>query len=180
MRLMGLVDLLGIRHLSDSPDRSLLACSPYLNPKSLQTSSLWSSCSARCDWTWHLRWRIWSQRRRSGCWDLLAPRTLKQNKADVCFSISSRLSVKPNTVEKTLTFGVFVTQSWTPHVTQTDGSFAAAVHEGVTLVRMELCCCDHLRQLLHVGWLDVNDVWLLNGLKEKLNSNGKFREPINT
>lgn len=73
----------------DSPDRFLLACSPYLNPKSLQTSSLWSSCSVHCDWTWHLRWRIWSLRRTSDCLDLLAPRTLnrssgKEKKMSVC------------------------------------------------------------------------------------------------
>lgn len=51
-----------------------------------------------------------------------------------------------------------VAQRRRPHVAQTDGSFAAAVDEGVALERMELRCCDHLRQLLHVGRFDVNDV----------------------
>lgn len=63
----------------DSPDGFLLACSPYLNPKSLRTGSLWSSCSVHCDWTWHLRWRKWSRRRMSDCLGLLAPRTLNKS-----------------------------------------------------------------------------------------------------
>lgn len=45
-----------------------------------------------------------------------------------------------------------------PHVAQTDRAFTAAVDKRVALVRVELCCCDHLGQLLHVGWLNVHDV----------------------
>lgn len=59
---------------------------------------------------------------------------------------------------KNLTFGVFVAQSGTPHVAQADGAFAAAVDERVALVRVELCRRDDLRELLHVGWLDVNNI----------------------
>lgn len=60
--------------------------------------------------------------------------------------------------KKILTFRVFVTECSVPHVTQTDGSFAAAVDKGVTLKRMELCCCDHLRQVLHVGWFNIHNI----------------------
>ena len=61
--------------------------------------------------------------------------------------------------KKILTFGVLVTKCWSPHVTQTNGSFAAAVDEGVTLMRMELGRRDHLCQLLHVGRFNVNNIW---------------------
>lgn len=59
----------------------------------------------------------------------------------------------------TLTFGVLVTKSRRPHVTKPYWAFTAAIHKRVTLQRMKLWCCDHLRQLLHVSWLDINDVW---------------------
>lgn len=58
-----------------------------------------------------------------------------------------------------LTFGVFVTQRRFPHVTEAQGAFAAAVDKQVAVVGVELCRCDHLRQILHVGRLDVHDVW---------------------
>ena len=58
-----------------------------------------------------------------------------------------------------LTLGVPVTQRRRPHVTQPDCAFAAAVHEGVAVVGVELGRRDHLRELLHVGWLDVHDIW---------------------
>lgn len=58
---------------------------------------------------------------------------------------------------------MLVAQRRSPHVAQTDGSLAAAVDEGVTLVGVELGRRDHLRQLLHVGGLDVNDVWSAQG-----------------
>ena len=45
-----------------------------------------------------------------------------------------------------------------PHVAEPYGAFAAAVGEGVAVLRVELCRRDHLRQLLHVGRLDVHDV----------------------
>lgn len=58
-----------------------------------------------------------------------------------------------------LTFGVFVTERCFPHVTQAQGAFAAAVDKQVTVVGVKLCRCDHLCQILHVGWLDVYNVW---------------------
>lgn len=58
-----------------------------------------------------------------------------------------------------LTLGVAVTEGGGAHVTQPDGAFAAAVDKGVAVVRVELSGSDHLCQLLHVGWLDVHDVW---------------------
>ena len=62
-----------------------------------------------------------------------------------------------------LTLGVPVTQRRRPHVTQPDCPFAAAVHEGVAVVGVELSRRDHLRELLHVGWLDVHDIGEGNG-----------------
>lgn len=58
-----------------------------------------------------------------------------------------------------LTFGVFVAQCCFSHVTEAQGAFAAAVDKQVTVVGVELSRCDHLRQILHVGWFDVHDVW---------------------
>lgn len=58
-----------------------------------------------------------------------------------------------------LTFAVPVTQGRCPHVTQPDRPFAAAVHEAVAVMRVELGRCDHLRELLHVGRLNVHDIW---------------------
>lgn len=59
----------------------------------------------------------------------------------------------------TLTLGVAVAEGRGAHIAQPDGAFAAAVHEGVAVVGVELCSGDHLRQLLHVGRLDVHDIW---------------------
>lgn len=58
-----------------------------------------------------------------------------------------------------LTFGVFVAQRGLPHVAESQGAFAAAVHKKVTVVGVKLCRRDHLSQILHVGWLNVHDVW---------------------
>ena len=58
-----------------------------------------------------------------------------------------------------LTLGVPVTERRRPHVAQPDGPLAAAVHEGVAVVGVELGRRDHLRELLHVGRLDVHDIW---------------------
>lgn len=52
-----------------------------------------------------------------------------------------------------------VTQGRRPHVAQPDRPFAAAVHEAVAVMRVELGRCDHLRELLHVGRLNVDDIW---------------------
>lgn len=57
-----------------------------------------------------------------------------------------------------LTFGVFVTKRRGPHVTEAQGSLAAAVHKQVAVLRVKLCCCYHLRQILHVGGFDVYNV----------------------
>lgn len=58
-----------------------------------------------------------------------------------------------------LTLGVSVTQGLLPHVAQPDGALAAAVHKLVAVYRVEDGGRDHLRQLLHVGGLDVHNVW---------------------
>lgn len=61
-------------------------------------------------------------------------------------------------MEVQLTFGVLVTQRRFPHVAEAQGAFAATIDKQVAVVRVELSCCDHLGQVLHVGRLDVNDV----------------------
>ena len=65
-------------------------------------------------------------------------------------------SLNVNVARRTLR--VLVAEGGGPHVTQPDGALAAAVDEGVALVGVELCGGDHLRQLLHVGGLYVNNV----------------------
>lgn len=60
---------------------------------------------------------------------------------------------------RALTLGVPVAQGGGAHVAQADGALAAAVHEHVALVWVQLRRRDHLRQLLHVGRLEVHDVW---------------------
>ena len=57
-----------------------------------------------------------------------------------------------------LTFGVLVAQRCFSHVTEAQGAFAAAIYKQVTVVRVKLSRCDHLRQVLHVGWFDIHDV----------------------
>ena len=52
-----------------------------------------------------------------------------------------------------------VTERSRPHVTETDGAFATAVHKYITLVWMALCSRDDFRQFLHVGRLDVYNIW---------------------
>lgn len=71
----------------------------------------------------------------------------------------SQWPTHPISLRLLLTLGVSVTQGRGAHVTQPDCPFATAVHEGVAVVGMELSCCDHLRELLHVGRLDVHDIW---------------------
>lgn len=58
-----------------------------------------------------------------------------------------------------LTFWMVVAKRRCPHVTQTYGAFTATVDKCVTLVRVKLCRCDHLRQLFHVCWLNIYNVW---------------------
>lgn len=61
-------------------------------------------------------------------------------------------------VHSMLTFGVSVAECGGSHVTEAQGALTAAVHKQVAVVRVELCCCYHLRQILHVGRFDVNDI----------------------
>lgn len=57
-----------------------------------------------------------------------------------------------------LTFAVFVTEGGGSHVTEAQGALAAAVHKQVAVLRVVLCRCYHLRQILHVGWFNVHNV----------------------
>lgn len=57
-----------------------------------------------------------------------------------------------------LTFGVPVTERRCPHVAEPQRAFAAAVHKQMAVLWVELCCRDHLCQVLHVGWLNVHNV----------------------
>lgn len=58
-----------------------------------------------------------------------------------------------------LTLGVLVAQGGRTHVAEAQGALAAAVDEEVAVVRVELGRRDHLREVFHVGRLDVHDVW---------------------
>lgn len=49
------------------------------------------------------------------------------------------------------------------HVAQSNRSFTTRIHEQVAVARMKLGGRDDLRQLLHVRWLDVDDVERLIG-----------------
>lgn len=53
---------------------------------------------------------------------------------------------------------MFVAESRGSHVTEAQRSLAAAIHEQVAVVRVELCRCYHLRQILHVCWFDVYNI----------------------
>lgn len=59
-----------------------------------------------------------------------------------------------------------------PHVAQADGPLAAAVDKRVAVLWVELGRCDHFGQFLHIGWLDVNNVWRSGG--KDLNANALF------
>ncbi|GMT31140.1 hypothetical protein PFISCL1PPCAC_22437, partial [Pristionchus fissidentatus] len=58
---------------------------------------------------------------------------------------------------------VLVAERLVSHVAQSDGSLGGGVHEPVALSGMELRRRNHLRQLFHVGRLDVHDVCRLVG-----------------
>lgn len=58
-----------------------------------------------------------------------------------------------------LTLAVCVAERLFPHVTESYWPSTAAVSQGVALLRMELRCCNHLQQILHVTRLNVHDVW---------------------
>lgn len=51
-----------------------------------------------------------------------------------------------------------VTESALPHVGKLDGPLRARVHKPIAAQRVELSSSDNLSQLLHVGWLDVDNV----------------------
>lgn len=57
-----------------------------------------------------------------------------------------------------LTFGVSVTQSRRSHVTQSYCPLAAAIDEGVAVMRMEFCSCNHFCQLFHVCWFYIYNI----------------------
>lgn len=61
-------------------------------------------------------------------------------------------------LQEMLTFGVSVTERRGSHVTEAQRALAAAVHKQVAVVRVELCCCYHLCQILHVCWFDVHNI----------------------
>ena len=65
------------------------------------------------------------------------------------------------------TLGVLVAERRRPHVTQADAALAAAVHQRVAVVGVELSRRDDLRQVLHVGRLDVHDVWETRSLRKR-------------
>lgn len=76
----------------------------------------------------------------------------------LCQCNSQYLEIKG--IPRRLTLGMPVTQGRGAHVTQPDGSLAAAVDEHIALVWVELSGSDDFCQLLHVSWLDVHNVWI--------------------
>lgn len=77
-----------------------------------------------------------------------------------------------------LTFGMFITKSPFPHVTQPDASLTAAVDKHVTFLGVKLCSRDDFCQLLHVGWFDVNNIFtsVKNNVNQRLGVPGKKRK----
>lgn len=61
---------------------------------------------------------------------------------------------------------MFVTESWCPHVAESQGSFAAAVDKEIAVMGMKLRGCNHFCQVLHVGWLYIYDVWMETSLRK--------------
>jgi hypothetical protein len=53
---------------------------------------------------------------------------------------------------------MLITQSALSHVCKLDCAFRACVHEPIAALWMELSSRDHLCQLLHICWFDVNNV----------------------
>lgn len=83
---------------------------------------------------------------------LLLARTLQYH------SISHELQARSISEWAKLTFGMLVAQCLLPHVCQLDRALAARVHEPVAAYGMEFSCRDDLRELLHVRWLDVDNI----------------------
>ena len=59
----------------------------------------------------------------------------------------------------TPTFGMLVTECPLSHVTQPHYTLARAVQEITAILGVELSSSDDLSQVLHVGRLDVNNVY---------------------
>ena len=56
------------------------------------------------------------------------------------------------------TLGMLVAKGALSHVCELDGALGAGIHEPVAAQGVELGSCYHIGQLLHVGWLDVDNV----------------------
>lgn len=65
-----------------------------------------------------------------------------------------------------LTFAMSIAEGWRSHVAEADRALAAAVYEHVALVRVALRSRDHLCQLLHIGRLNIYNVWEREAVKE--------------
>lgn len=61
---------------------------------------------------------------------------------------------------------MFVTEGWRPHVTESQGAFAAAVDEEIAMMGMKLRGSNHFRQVLHIGWLYIYNVWMEVSLRK--------------
>lgn len=70
------------------------------------------------------------------------------------WKISKCVKIKNN---PSLTLRILVTKSSSPHVAKLYGSLARRVGKDVAVLWMKLCGRDHLRQLLHVRWLDIDN-----------------------
>jgi hypothetical protein len=53
---------------------------------------------------------------------------------------------------------MLVAQGTLTHVGQLDGALGTRIHEPIAANGMELSRCDDLCELLHVGWLDVDNI----------------------
>jgi hypothetical protein len=58
-----------------------------------------------------------------------------------------------------LTFRGAVAERGLAHIRQLHRPFAAAVHEQVAMQGVEFGRSDDLRELFHIGWLYINDIW---------------------
>lgn len=61
-------------------------------------------------------------------------------------------------IQSELTLRMLVTQGALSHISQLDCAFRACIHEPITALRVKFGRSDDFRKLLHVGWLDVDDV----------------------
>lgn len=65
-----------------------------------------------------------------------------------------------------LTLGMFVTEGWCSHVTESQGAFAAAVDKEIAVMGMKLRGCNYFCQVLHIGWLYIYNVWMEVSLRK--------------